>query len=92
VDANVVSREDNVRAALAKVELGEGDAAFVYATDLASADRVRDVPLPDAVEVMAEYGAVQVSDRPIAAEFLRWLAGKDASGVLLAAGFEVQPS
>ena len=38
VAANVVSREDNVRAALAKVELGEGDAAIVYATDARASD------------------------------------------------------
>ena len=32
-DANVVSREDNVTAVIAKVEIGEGDAAIVYVTD-----------------------------------------------------------
>ncbi len=87
VTGNVVSREDNVRAALAKVELGEGDAAFVYASDLASSDRVREVALPDSVQVLAQYGAVQVNDRPIAAEFVDWLASDDATAVLQAAGF-----
>ena len=38
-DRNVVSKEDNVKSVVAKVELGEGDAGIVYATDaLASKD------------------------------------------------------
>ena len=89
VAANVVSREDNVRAALAKVELGEGDAAFVYRTDARSSDRVREVALPASVDVRAVYGAVSVSDRPLAAEFLAWLVEPQAAGILDAAGFDV---
>jgi molybdate transport system substrate-binding protein len=88
---NIVSREDNVRAALAKVELGEGDAAFVYRTDLLGSDAVREVPLPAGSSVPAPYGAVQVSDRPVAAEFMAWLGEPAAAAVLGAAGFEVAP-
>jgi molybdate transport system substrate-binding protein len=76
VAANIVSREDNVRAALAKVELGEGDAAMVYRTDALSSDGVRVVPLPAQIDVTAEYGAVQVSDRPEAAVFVDWLSSR----------------
>jgi molybdate transport system substrate-binding protein len=89
VAANIASREDNVRAALAKVELGEGDAAMVYRTDALSSDGVRVVPLPAEIDVTAEYGAVQVSDRPEAAVFVDWLSSSDATEVLQAAGFEV---
>ena len=89
--ANVVSREDNVRAALAKVELGEGDAAFVYATDARGSSDVREVPLPPAVDVIATYAAVQVSDRPMAAAFVEWLGGPVATGVITGAGFEPVP-
>jgi molybdate transport system substrate-binding protein len=88
VEANVVSREDNVRAALAKVELGEGDAAFVYVTDALGAEGVREVPLTGAAGVRAEYAAVQVSERPLAAEFVRWLSQPEAVAVIEAAGFE----
>lgn len=87
VNDNVVSREDNVRAALAKVELGEGDAAFVYGSDLVSAEAVREISLPVVIDITAEYGAVQVSDRPLAAEFVAWLGGDEAADVLKAAGF-----
>ena len=88
VAANTVSREDNVRAALAKVELGEGDAAIVYHTDAASSDGVRELPLPADVDVTAEYGAVVTSDRAVATDFLDWLSGPTASQLLTEAGFE----
>jgi len=88
VEANTASREDNVRAALAKVELGEGDAALVYASDARSSRLVREVALPPGVEVTADYAAVQVTDRPAAAEFVAWLRGPEASAALSAAGFE----
>ncbi len=88
VAANIVSREDNVRAALAKVELGEGDAAWVYHTDAMSSDRVREVPLPDSIDVTAEYAAVQVTDNPLAAEFVAWLSSPTAIDIIEADGFE----
>lgn len=89
VDANIASREDNVRAALAKVELGEGDAAIVYVSDAESSDLVRQIAWPAAVDVVAEYAAVQVSDRPAAAEFVAWLASPAAVEIIRANGLEV---
>ena len=88
VAGNVVSREDNVRAALAKVELGEGDVAVVYRTDARSSGLVREIPFPPAVDVSATYAAVRLSDHPAAADFLEWLGGPDAGEVLAAYGFE----
>lgn len=88
VAANVVSREDNVRAALAKVELGEGDAAIVYVTDAHASDAVREVTFPEAVQVAAEYGAVQVSDDPAATAFVTWLTGPTAQAILAEAAFQ----
>jgi molybdate transport system substrate-binding protein len=92
VAANVVSREDNVRAALAKVELGEGDAAVVYRSDAASSERVRQIAWPEAVEVSADYAAVQVSDRPLAAGFVAWLAEDAALAIISSNGLEVPPA
>jgi molybdate transport system substrate-binding protein len=56
VESRVVSRELNVRQVLAKIALGEADAAIVYRTDaVAAADRVTIVTLPPELNVIAEY-------------------------------------
>jgi molybdate transport system substrate-binding protein len=52
--ANVVSREDNVRQVVAKVELGEADAGIVYVTD-ARGGKVGTVAIPDECNVIARY-------------------------------------
>ena len=90
VEANVVSREDNVRAALTKVELGEADAAIVYVTDAASSDATEEVAIADAANVEAVYGAVAIgasTHPPEAAAFVAWLAGLRGSAILAKFGF-----
>jgi molybdate transport system substrate-binding protein len=95
VEANVVSREDNVSAVLAKVELGEGDAAIVYETDARAGSNVRSVPIPDEANVYAVYAAVAVAPgsqgSPAADDFVRWLRGAGAQAILGAAGFLAAP-
>lgn len=89
-DANVVSREDNVKAVVAKVELGEGDAAIVYVTDAKASTRIRPIEIPAAANVPATYAGVVVmaSTRAAAAHaFLTWLAGPDGQAVLADFGF-----
>lgn len=88
--ANVVSREDNVGAVLAKVELGEGDAGIVYLTDAVASDRVESLPLPDDVQVDVAYAGVIVAasrQQPVAQAFLEWLRGSDAQSILARYGF-----
>jgi molybdate transport system substrate-binding protein len=46
INADVRSWEPNSRQALAKVSLGEADAALVWAVDVAQDNRVRAIPLP----------------------------------------------
>lgn len=95
VAANVISKEQDVRAVLAKIELGEGDAGFVYATDVAVASGVTRIPVPDAAQVAATYTAVTIraSSHPeAAAEFLRWLTSSPAQRILQDAGFVPPPA
>ena len=92
--ANVVSREDNVRAVLAKVELGEADAGFVYATDARTSTRVRVLPLPDEASVEVAYLGVVVSEGSrgdAAAAFLAWLRSEQGAAILEARGFTRPP-
>lgn len=90
VEANVVSREDNVAAVVSKIELGEGDAAIVYRTDARNSTKVTPVPVPALANVPATYGAVPVkaSQNPgAAAAFISWLAGPDGQAILARFGF-----
>jgi len=91
--ANVVSHEDNVRAALAKVELGEADAALVYATDALAAPDVDVVSLP-ATDVVAGYWGLALrgaGPNPDARAFLAWLLSPAAQAIFAAAGFGPPP-
>jgi molybdate transport system substrate-binding protein len=88
--ANIVSKEDNVAAVVAKIELGEGDAGIVYVTDAKTSAKVTTVAVPDAANVPATYGGVVVKASPNAAAaqaFLAWLAGPDGQAILASFGF-----
>lgn len=88
--ANIVSREDNVAAVVAKIDLGEGDAAIVYATDAATSTNVTPITVPAAANVPATYGGVVVktsANASATAAFLAWLAGPDGQAILASFGF-----
>ena len=93
--ANIVSREDNVAAVVAKVGLGEGDAGIVYATDARAAASVATIAIPPTADVSATYAGVVVGatpERGPAAAFLAWLAGSDGQAILAQFGFLPAPS
>jgi molybdate transport system substrate-binding protein len=88
--ANVVSKEDNVKAVIAKIEIGEGDAAIVYVTDAKASTGVTTVTVPDAANVTARYAGIVVGaspDQEPARMFLGWLTGPDGQAVLSRFGF-----
>jgi molybdate transport system substrate-binding protein len=86
VDHNVVSREDNVAAVLARMELGEGDAAFVYDSD-ARGTQLRRLPLPEDVPATYVGAAVRGGNTTEAHRFLEWLTGPQAQQILREYGF-----
>ena len=87
---NVASKEDNVKAVVAKVELGEGDAGIVYVTDAKASTKVTTVDVPDAANVPATYAGVVVKasrNAAAAKAFLDWFAGPDGQAILSDFGF-----
>lgn len=88
--ANVVTKEDNVKAIVTKIALGEGDAAIVYVTDASAQPKVTTIPIPAEADVSAIYAGVIVkaSGQTVAGHaFLDWLAGPDGQAVLAGFGF-----
>ena len=87
--ASVASEESNVRLARAKVELGAADAAIVYRTD-AVPGRVRVIPLPDGVNVRADYlmGALTAAANPEGAElWIDFAASPAGQDIMTRRGF-----
>ena len=92
--ANIVSKEDNVKAVVAKLELGEGDAGLVYVTDAKASTKVASIEVPDGANVPASYAGLVVkgSAQPDAARaFLDWLVGSDGQAILAGFGFLPPP-
>lgn len=93
--ATIVSEEDNVKAVLAKVRLGEADAGIVYVTDVTAqvVDEVRIIEIPDAVNVAASYpvAAVAGGQTELAAAFIGYVLGEEGQAVLVRHGFVATP-
>ncbi|GAA4397575.1 molybdate ABC transporter substrate-binding protein [Fodinibacter luteus] len=88
VAAHVVSREIDVGATLAKVALGEADAAIVYHSDVVSAGgAVRGVEIPAEQNTTLDYPLARFGDDPGARDFAAYLAGPAGRAALAAAGF-----
>ena len=92
--ANIASREDNVKAVVAKIELGEGDAGIVYVTDAKASTKVTTVDVPATANVPASYAGVVVKasrNAAAAQAFVTWLSGPDGQAILGTLGF-LRPS
>jgi molybdate transport system substrate-binding protein len=83
--------EEDVRAALTKVELGEVDAALVYASDVASAgDAVEGIEFPEAEDAVNDYPICVLTDAPnpeAAQAFVDLVLSDGGQSALEAAGF-----
>lgn len=93
IEPSVDSLEEDVRAALTKVELGEVDAALVYVTDVTAAgDAVEGIDFPEAEEAVNSYpiSPLAAASNPDAARaFVEFILSDDAAAVLEEAGFRI---
>jgi molybdate transport system substrate-binding protein len=91
VERNAVSQEPNVRALLVKVELGEVDAAIVYASDARIAgSRVHVVSIPANLAPPVAYplAILTSSAQPaLAREFVSYVISATGQGILKQYGF-----
>ena len=93
---NVVSYEENVKAVLAKVELGEADGGIVYTSDLgnviaAQGDaQVGKLEIPDALNVIATYPIAPIlgsEHEALSKEFIQFVLSSEGQAILGKYGF-----
>ena len=89
---NVVSYEENVKAVLSKIVLGEADAGIVYASDISrdSTHRVGQIVIPDSLNVIAEYpvaAAGETGASAAAKEFVGYVCSGKGQKILRLFGF-----
>jgi molybdate transport system substrate-binding protein len=91
ITAQPDSLEQDVKAALTKVGLGEVDAALVYKTDVLSAkDKVDGIEFPEASKAVNEYPIATLTKAPNAdgaKAFVDYVLSDKGKAVLSAAGF-----
>lgn len=73
VTVRPASREDSVSSTLGKVELGEADAAIVYASDVATSDKVDGVVIPDSSNVVTTLPMIRLKAGTNDALAQRWI-------------------
>lgn len=91
VEVSPASLESDVRGALSKVELGEADAAIVYASDIAAGgQRVEGVEVAPEHDVDAVHPiavTAEASDPDAARAFVAFALGEQGQGILAEHGF-----
>jgi molybdate transport system substrate-binding protein len=96
VDARPDTQEEDVKAALTKVELGEVDAALVYATDvIAAGDQVEGIAFPEAEQAINDYPicTLKAAPNPDAARaFVDLVMSDEGKKALEDAGFRAPGS
>ncbi|TXK40109.1 molybdate ABC transporter substrate-binding protein [Nonomuraea sp. C10] len=87
-----VTLEQDVKATLTKVRLGEVDAALVYATDVIASDgKVTGIEFPEADQAINDYPIATLAKAPAgeaARQFVDLMLSRQGRDVLTEAGFE----
>ncbi|HEY4605861.1 MAG TPA: molybdate ABC transporter substrate-binding protein, partial [Blastococcus sp.] len=96
VDAKPDTQEDDVKAALTKVQLGEVDAALVYATDVRAAGAgVEGISFPEAEQAINQYPICMLEAAPnpaAATAFVDLVLSDPGQQALADAGFRAPTS
>jgi molybdate transport system substrate-binding protein len=91
VTVNPASKEENAKATISKVSIGEADASIVYVTDVKAAKRTTSgVTIPGKVNVIATYpiGVVKASQNATAAKaWVKFVRSKEGQQTLTKFGF-----
>jgi len=86
---NVVSHEVDVKATLAKVKLGEADAAVVYRSDVVAAkDAVRGVEIPPQLNTTLAYPVITLTDDAATRAFVAYLLSPAGLATVQSFGFD----
>jgi len=89
---NVVSYEENVKAVLSKITLGEADAGIVYTTDAATVNdgSIAQLTIPDNLNTIATYpiaATKNAKNADLAKKFVDYVLGTEGQEVLVKYGF-----
>ncbi len=92
VVANVVSYEENVKAVLSKITLGEADAGIVYTTDAATVKdgSIGTLTIPDELNTVAAYPIAPTKgaqNAALAQKFVDYVLSPDGQQILVKYGF-----
>jgi len=91
VTVSPASKEENAKATLSKVSIGEADASIVYVTDVKAAKGATSgVKIPDKVNVIASYpiGVVKASQNATGAKaWVKFVRSKEGQAILRKFGF-----
>jgi molybdate transport system substrate-binding protein len=74
--SNIVSLEGNTKQIVGKIAIGEGDAGFVYASDIIPSvqDKVIEIEIPKEINIIATNTIAMVKDPRNAEEAQQWIA------------------
>lgn len=88
--ANVVSKEDNVKQVVSKVQLGEADAGIVYVSDAVATPELKTIEIPSDLNVVAKYPIAPLAkseQSDLAKAFIDYVLSSQGQAILQKWGF-----